>query len=257
MSNPYFSIILPSFNQSAWLEQAILSVLEQDYPEKELIIMDGGSTDGSIEIIKKYENQLAFWKSGKDGGQADAINQGYKKAKGNIIAYLNSDDLYAKGAFSAVARVFEVNREFSFVYGMCRTIDGEGNTVQEAQGYQVRFDELLEVGMLPAIYQPACFFNKDFLDASKLVNTHYSFAFDYDLLLGLAKDKNMLFINKELASYRVHTNTKSNLNRIEAYKEKLSIQELYSNNPLKWKWKRLKLAVAEKTGKIVNGKAAL
>jgi len=96
-----------------------------------------------------------------------------------------------------------------------------------------------------------------FVDVSKLVNTQYSFAFDYDLLLNLAKDKNILFINKELASYRVHTNTKSNLNRIEAYKEKLSIQELYSNNPLKWKWKRLKLAVAEKTGKIVNGKAAL
>lgn len=257
MTKPFFSIIIPSYNQAEWLEQAILSVLEQDYPEKELLVIDGGSTDSSVEIIKKYENQLAFWQSCKDGGQADAINQGYRKCKGNVIAYLNSDDVYAKGAFSAVARVFEVNREFSFVYGLHRCIDQKGNTIEEPKGFQVRFNELLETGMLPAMAQPACFFNKEFLDASVLVDTKYSFAFDYDLVLNLAKEKNMLFVNKELASYRVHNNTKSNLNRIEAYKEKLSIQEKYSSNSLKWKWKRLKLAVAEKTGKIANGKAAL
>ncbi|MFY8021383.1 MAG: glycosyltransferase family 2 protein [Bacteroidia bacterium] len=258
MSKPLVSIITPSFQQAKWLESCIQSVLNQTYENVEYIIIDGGSTDGSKEIIEKYADQLAYWQSQKDNGQANAINIGYKKAKGEIIAYLNADDLLEPWAVETIVRVFEVNKEFAIIYGKCKTIDENSQLVKEAEGFQLRFEGLLADGMLPGMYQPACFFNKSYLDPFYMVDETYQNAFDYDLILNLSSQKTILFVNKDLAAYRIHNNSKSNLNKIDAYKEKLSIQEKYGKSDFfKWKWKRLKLAVAEKTGKIVNGKAAL
>jgi hypothetical protein len=130
--------------------------------------------------------------------------------------------------------------------------------LEPARGDQTKFDDLVTHGMLPYIYQPTCFFNSKFLGRDEFVNAKYLYAFDYDLILSIAKNKSILFLNREIASYRVHQQSKSHLHKIEAYKEKLSIQEKYNSSAfLKLKWKRLKLALAEKTGKIVNGKAAL
>ncbi|MFY8109827.1 MAG: glycosyltransferase family 2 protein [Bacteroidia bacterium] len=258
MSKPLVSIITPSFQQAQWLESCINSVLNQTYENIEYIIIDGGSTDGSKEIIEKYSDRLSFWQSKKDNGQANAINIGYKKAKGEIIAYLNADDLLEPWAVETIIRVFEVNKEFAVIYGKCKTIDENNNLIKEAEGQQLRFDALLAEGMLPGMYQPACFFNKTYLDPEFMVDESYQNAFDYELILNLSSQKTILFVNKDIAAYRIHNNSKSNLNKIEAYKEKLSIQEKYGKSDFfKWKWKRLKLAVAEKTGKIANGKAAL
>jgi|688.fasta_scaffold205330_3 glycosyltransferase involved in cell wall biosynthesis len=258
MSKPLVSIITPSFQQAKWLESCINSVLNQTYENIEYIIIDGGSTDGSKEIIEKYSDKLSFWQSKKDNGQANAINIGYKKAKGEIIAYLNADDLLEPWAVETIIRVFEVNKEFAIIYGKCKTIDENNNLIKEAEGHQLRFDGLLAEGMLPGMYQPACFFNKTYLDPEFMVDETYKNAFDYELILNLSSQKTILFVNKDIAAYRIHNNSKSNLNKIEAYKEKLSIQEKYGKSDFfKWKWKRLKLAVAEKTGKIANGKAAL
>jgi glycosyltransferase involved in cell wall biosynthesis len=258
MSKPLVSIITPSFQQAKWLESCINSVLNQTYENIEYIIIDGGSTDGSKEIIEKYSDKLSFWQSKKDNGQANAINIGYKKAKGEIIAYLNADDLLEPWAVETIIRVFEVNKEFAIIYGKCKTIDENNNLIKEAEGHQLRFDGLLAEGMLPGMYQPACFFNKTYLDPEFMVDETYKNAFDYELILNLSSQKTILFVNKDIAAYRIHNNSKSNLNKIEAYKEKLSIQEKYGKSDFfKWKWKRLKLTVAEKTGKIANGKAAL
>lgn len=257
MSNPLVSIITPSFNQATWLEATIQSVLSQTYSNIEYIIIDGGSTDGSAEIIKKYSDRLAYWQSKPDKGQVQALNIGYKKSKGELVAYLNADDLLEPTAVESIMRAFEVNTEFAIYYGKCKTIDKEGNLIKEGEGNQVNYQSLIKNGMLPNIYQPACFFNKGYLDRPNFVDEGLKYAFDYDLILSLASTKSILFLNRDVASYRVHNESKSHLNKIEAYKEKLTTQEKYSRGDfLLWKWRRLKLAVAEKTGKIVNGKAA-
>lgn len=251
MNKPLVSIITPSFNQAKWLEKTIQSVLAQTYSNVEYIIIDGGSTDGSKEIIQKYADKLGYWQCEKDGGQADAINIGFRKAKGEILAYINSDDLLEPTAVEGIINAYEVNQEFAIYYGKCKTIDEQGNLLEEGKGNPIKFDELVKNGMLPNIYQPACFFNRAYITRDKVVDTHYKFAFDYELILSLASTKQLMFLNRDVASYRVHNESKSHLNKVDAYKEKLTIQEHYSRKDiLLFKWRRIKLAVAQKTGKI-------
>jgi glycosyltransferase involved in cell wall biosynthesis len=258
MKKPLVSIITPSFNQGVWLEKAIQSVLCQTYPNIEYIIIDGGSNDGSKEIIEQNQDKLAYWQSKPDKGQTDALNIGFSKAKGDLIAYLNADDLYFPTAVEGIVNAYEVNQEFGIYYGLCRTIDSVGTEIEGLQGDQTKFNNLVKNGMLPYMFQPACFFNKQYLTNEDFVNPKYKYAFDFDLILSLAKTKSVLFLNREIASYRVHDKSKSYLHKIEAYKEKLSIQEKYNSADfLKLKWKRLKLVLAQQTGKIVNGSAAL
>lgn len=258
MKKPLVTIITPSYNQGVWLEETLLSVLNQTYPNIEYIVIDGGSTDGSKQIIEKYQDKLAYWQSKPDKGQADALNIGFRKAKGDLIAYLNADDVLNLKAIEGIVNAYEVNQEFAIYYGLCKTIDKDGNEIAGLQGDQTRFDQLVSQGMLPYMYQPTCFFNRQHFIRDNFVDESYVYAFDYDLILSMAQYKSVLFLNREIASYRVHDQSKSNLHKIEAYKEKLRIQEKYSSKDfLKIRWRRIKLALAQKTGKIVNGKAAL
>ena len=136
MKKPLVSIITPSFNQADYLEHTIRSVLEQDYPNIEYMVVDGGSTDGSVDIIKKYEKQLAWWVSEPDKGQSEAINKGFKRANGEIVAWLNSDDVYMPNAITRAVETLQANPEAAFVYANLHSINARGehvNTIRYRQ----------------------------------------------------------------------------------------------------------------------------
>jgi len=254
MELPLISIITPSFNQAKWLESTIQSVLAQTYKNIEYIIIDGGSTDGSKQIIEKYSHQLKYWQSQPDQGQANALNIGFKHCKGVLVAYLNADDLLEPNAVEGILNAYSVNQGYSIYYGKCKTIDENGILLHEAEGSQIRYQEVVKNGMLPNIFQPACFFNVVFLFREKFVDENYKFAFDFELILHLLSTRLVFFLNRDIASYRVHNGSKSNLFKVDAFKEKLTIQEKYSKKDfLLFKWRRIKLAIAQKIGKISNG----
>jgi glycosyltransferase involved in cell wall biosynthesis len=122
-SLPCFSVVVPSYNQGKFIERTILSILNQNYPNLELIIIDGGSSDETLSIIRKYEKHISYWHSQPDKGQSDALNKGFSKASGEIFAWQNSDDIYLPGAFHAVARVFKEKTQASVCYGNWYSID--------------------------------------------------------------------------------------------------------------------------------------
>lgn len=240
MDNPLVSIITPSFNQAKFLEETILSVLNQTYKNIEYFVMDGGSTDGSIDIIKKYDSQINYWQSKADKGQADAINQAFDRSKGKIIAFLNSDDLLMPTAVESAVRCFEVNPNIGFVHGKCATIDETGTELREPEGESVSLEWAIDKGMLPRVFQPACFFNRSRIERSYFLDSSLQYTFDYDLILYLLKESFSFFINKQFASYRIHEEAKSQ-NVKDAFQEKLQVQLRYMNKTSpKWIFRKAK-----------------
>jgi glycosyltransferase involved in cell wall biosynthesis len=141
---PLVSIITPSFNQGQFLEASIRSVLEQDYPNMEYIVVDGGSKDNSVEIIKKYQEHITWWVSEKDRGHADALNKGFSRATGEILAWLNSDDIYFPNTVSEAIAVLQSRPEVGMVYGDADLIDDSGETVGQFGSKQTSYRQMLQ-----------------------------------------------------------------------------------------------------------------
>jgi len=153
---PKFSIITPTFNRADFLEKTIRSVLWQHYPNLEYIIIDGGSRDGSVEIIQKYSKQIAYWVSEPDKNQADALNKGLRRCTGDIIAFINSDDFYLPGALRRAAQLLVEHPEAGWISGIIRYEDGEGQFLQTKQIPPLPEDRAEWIDRWPT-YQPACF----------------------------------------------------------------------------------------------------
>ncbi len=160
-SLPLVTIITPSFNQAAFLEQAICSVLGQDYPAIEYLVIDGGSNDGSREIIERYSDKLAWWVSEPDSGQAEAINKGFQRARGDFVAWLNSDDLYLPGAVSQAVQALNAEPGLGLVYGDAIAIDSSGKPLGRFD-----FDDwgLIDLVSFRIICQPAVFMRRSVLE---------------------------------------------------------------------------------------------
>jgi glycosyltransferase involved in cell wall biosynthesis len=124
---PRITIVTPSLNQAAFLERTIRSVIEQDYPEIEYLVFDGGSTDGSVEILRRYADGIAYWESTPDRGQSHAVNKGFERATGEIVGWINSDDYYLPGALAAAAAAFEADPRAAWVCGACRYLHADGS----------------------------------------------------------------------------------------------------------------------------------
>ena len=206
---PLVTIVTPSFNQAPYLETTIRSVLEQDYPNIEYIVMDGGSNDGSAEIIKRYADRLAYWESEKDKGQTDAINKGFARSHGEILAWLNSDDvLYPHAVREAVSYLTE-HPECGLVYGDSDFIDAKGNVIGRFNAKQTDYKKLTE-GYVH-IPQQASFWRADlWKQVGPLDDTIY-FAMDYDLWLRLAKISEVKYLSghEPWAAFRLHADAKT------------------------------------------------
>jgi glycosyltransferase involved in cell wall biosynthesis len=201
------SIITPSFNQAPFLEATIRSVLEQDYPDLEYIIVDGGSTDGSLEIIQKYSNRLSWWVSEKDKGQTDAINKGFSHAHGEVLAWLNSDDTYHPGAVSAAVKVLENNPTYGLVYGDANFIDENGNTLGSFPAAQTDLQRLRR-GFVH-IPQQSAFFRTDLWKKVGPLDPSFYFAMDYDLWVRIATIAPILYTRQLWANFRLHSQGKT------------------------------------------------
>lgn len=214
---PKVSVITPSYNQGFFIEETIRSILLQGYPNLEYIIIDGGSTDESIKIIHKYETWITHWESEPDNGQSDAINKGFKMASGEIIAWLNSDDLYCSGSLSIAAQSFSKTPYATAVYGDMDIIDENSNKISHKKYRKFSLKELYNLNV---IGQPATFIRYDALKQIGFLNNSLHFTMDYDLWLRLAQEVGKLcFIPQKMALFRWHNCSKSISQREEFYPE--------------------------------------
>jgi glycosyltransferase involved in cell wall biosynthesis len=200
------SIITPSYNQAAFLEQTIQSVLGQEGVPVEYLIVDGGSTDGSAEIIRKHADRLAWWVSERDAGQADAINKGLKRAKGEIVAWLNSDDLYTPGAIAQVAATFQANPEAGLVFGDAVTIDPAGRQIGRFVFGDWGLDELMGFRI---ICQPAVLMRRTILEQAGYLDPSYHYLLDHQLWLRIARLSPICHVPQVWAQARHHPGAKN------------------------------------------------
>ena len=206
---PLVTIVTPSYNQAAYLEKTILSVLNQDYPNIEYIIMDGGSDDGSSDIIRRYQDRLAYWESVKDKGQTDAINKGFSHANGEVLAWLNSDDILYPRAVSEAVSFLTKHPECGLVYGNSDFIDADGKVIGRFNAKQTDYRKLTQ-GYVH-IPQQAAFWRADLWKQVGPLDDSIYFAMDYDLWLRLAKISRVEYLKEAepWAAFRLHADAKT------------------------------------------------
>jgi len=205
-SSPTITIITPSYNQAEFLEYAIQSVLAQDVPDLEYIIVDGGSTDGSVDIIRKYEDRLAWWVSETDSGQAEAINKGFARARGEYIAWLNSDDMYAPGALNQALDVLRANPEVGLVFGKAVSFKEDGHPLNDMVFDDWEWKDLMAFNI---ICQPAVIFRKVVLEQAGYLHQNFHYMLDHHLWLRMAGLTKIKYVPRLWAFARHHTEAKN------------------------------------------------
>ena len=208
-SLPKLSIVTPSFNQGEFIEDTIVSVLDQNYPNLEYIIIDGGSSDNSVEIIRKYEKFLAYWVSEKDRGQSHAINKGFEQASGDIYSWLNSDDRLEPGALSAVVDAFKQYPETGVFVGHGRKADRSGNTQYYKKPDELSFEGICKWMDGGNFMQPSCFFRRCAWEKAGPLDENVHIALDVDLWLRMVQHVSFQAIDKLLSTAMIHEDAKT------------------------------------------------
>jgi len=211
---PRISIVTPSYNQGRFIEEAIRSVLLQGYPNLEYIIIDGGSTDDTVEIIKKYEPWLAYWESEPDRGQSHAINKGLEKSTGNFFNWHNSDDVLMPNSLATTAKAMVKYPQAGYVHGWRIFIDDTGNV---RGGSKDNYDNTVDispelaasVSALKTGCQPTCLMDRDLVIQAGKVDENLHYIMDIDLLLRIALIRHPIHIDSPLTYVRIHPDTKS------------------------------------------------
>ena len=208
VNEPLVSIVTPSYNQAEFLPKTIESALNQDYSLIEYIVVDGGSTDGSVDIIKEYQNQLSWWVSEQDQGQTDAINKGFDQATGDIYAWLNSDDILKPWAVSQAVEFFRINPDVGLVYGDLHYINKDDAFLGKFNAKQTDYRKLKRGAVY--IPQPAAFWRADLWKEVGPLDPDLYFAMDYDLWVKIAEITEIRYYQgHHWADFRVHDDSKT------------------------------------------------
>jgi glycosyltransferase involved in cell wall biosynthesis len=241
---PLVTIVTPSYNQAAFLEDTLRSVLAQDYPAIEYMVIDGGSTDGSVEIIRRYADRLAGWVSEPDQGQASAISKGFARASGDILAWLNSDDLYLPGAVSAAVKVFQTRSEAGLVYGNAITIDAQGRPLNRLDFTNYDLVDLLSFRI---ICQPSVFMRRRAYEQAGGIDPAYHFMLDHHLWIRIAKTAPIVHIPQTWSAARFHPAAKNTSQAAGFSREIIQTLQWMESSP------RFKPQIAENRRKILGG----
>ena len=220
-----FSIVIPSYNQGKFLKQCIDSILCQGAIEIEVLVFDGGSTDNSVEILKSYGDKI-FWISQKDRGQTDAINRGLMRATGDVLAYLNSDDIYYPGAFERIAKHFQENPNSLVAYGKCNHIHENGDFMEHYYCEPWDYKRLLYVCF---ICQPGTFWRREVIERYGLFNDRLNYCMDYEYWLRVGKHTDFSYIDDQvLAGSRLYEDNKTLGQKVPVHQEITSVLKKYN-----------------------------
>jgi glycosyltransferase involved in cell wall biosynthesis len=212
---PLVTIVTPSFNQARFIRETLESVLNQSYPHIEYVVMDGGSTDQTVEILRKYGGQLS-WLSGRDRGQAHAVNSGWRRGRGSVVAYLNSDDVYLPGAVERAVEALERDPGAGAVYGEAYHVDDRGAILARYPSEPFSMERLEETCF---ICQPTVFLRREIVEGVGYLDETLRYSLDYDLWIRVARVSRFAFIPDYLARSRLHADTKTVKDRIPAHIE--------------------------------------
>lgn len=236
---PKISIVMPCFNSVDFIERSIRSVVEQDYKNIELFIKDAGSSDGTLEIIKHYAKKyprLIRWMSGRDKGQADALNIGMKKVDGDILTHLNADDVYKEGALRKVAEYFMKNPNVMWVYGKADIIDADDKEIRKwitfYKNFWLRNYSYHTLLVLNYISQMACFWRKKAAKEIGEFDVNQYLVIDYDYWLRLGKKYKAGVINHYLSSFRISHLNKSTVSFVRQFQDEYNVAKRFTSNSL-------------------------
>lgn len=204
---PKISVITPSYNQAEFLERTIRSILDQNYPNLEYIVIDGGSTDGSVDIIRRYADRISYWVSEPDSGQSNAINKGLRMATGEWVGWQNSDDIYYPGVFDDLARAARLHPNVDLIIGNINLIDRHDKVLRDVHYVKPSYGSLLAEGMV--LTNQAAFWRRGVHQEIGCLNESLHYSFDYEWFLRLTENHKGACISKIWGGYRLHDATKT------------------------------------------------
>ncbi len=234
---PLISIVTPSYNQGQFIEETIRSVIEQDYPNIEHIVMDGGSTDETVDVLRRYDGRIC-WVSEPDEGQADAINKGLRIASGEILAYLNSDDAYLPGAFAVVAKQFVAHPDAGLIFGDCQAVTEAGEVYGLIKGHPFDVRRMIMRGEF--VPQQAAFWSRQTMDAVGEFDTNLHFCMDHDYFIRIGQRFPGVYVAQPLANFRFHGSSKTMSLQDNHWRESMLVSQRYGMTRLTaWYWIRV------------------